>query len=374
MRLDPTTIPPRPSRHRQAMSLLEMIGVLAVIAILAATLLPALIRQIDKLASDQESASLKAIGDALESAILRQRHVPSHTNWAPFVAAELGADITGVTNNARRKPRFFLIDPALQIGTSVAGQAYQQTHTGSINQPVRPRLIILSSIGQPLTACSSGVPTMADFTNIWNWHDASATPPAASILAGLSRGDDLKVQRINLSQLFVKLLLGTYRSPGLGLFTIDMDRNPVTNAAPAGAGYQAYYLQGTILGLLTHTYVPDIASVVAQDSPSYVYDQGVWRSSISGFMPGAGFSDWSFIVAAFLKSPTNTASGAASPFLVVQAMVDYMNKYDIWAAPGTFNHDANWTAAVAAQAVLMDRIYKCAIIPYYPPEVPCPPP
>jgi type II secretory pathway pseudopilin PulG len=377
MRLNPTTLPPRPSRHQQAASLLEMIAVLAVIAILAATLLPALIRQLDKLAADQESASLKALGEALERAILRQRHVPSPTDWASFVAAELGAGIAGVTNNARLQPRFFLVDPALQIGATVTGQAYQQTSTGSaivsngmVIPPVSPRLILLSSIGQPLKSCSNGVPGTSDFNAIWNWNDASATPPAAAILAGLSRGADLKVQRLNLSRLFVRLLLSTYSSPGLGRFTIDVDSNPVTNTVPTGAGYTAYYLQGAILRLLSHQGVLDSASVIAGDTPSYVYDHGVWRSTISGFMPTVAFNDWSFIVSTFLNSPTNTASGAASPPQVVQAMVNYMNCYDTWAATGTFTHDTNWNAAVTAQGVLMSNIYKCAISPY-PPQVPC---
>src|SRR6266542_2765424 len=66
----------RPASER-AFSLIEMIGVLAVIAILAAVLVPALIRQMDKIAGDQESASLKSFGDALLQSILRNRVIPS---------------------------------------------------------------------------------------------------------------------------------------------------------------------------------------------------------------------------------------------------------------------------------------------------------
>src|SRR5207245_1609726 len=55
-----------PRKSERAFSLIELIGVLAVIAILAAVLAPALIRQMDRIAGDQESASLKSFGDALQ--------------------------------------------------------------------------------------------------------------------------------------------------------------------------------------------------------------------------------------------------------------------------------------------------------------------
>src|SRR5437762_2503399 len=66
-------------RHSyRAFSLIELIGVLAVMAILAAVLAPALLRQMDKMAGDQESAALKSFGDALQASILRSRTIPSH--------------------------------------------------------------------------------------------------------------------------------------------------------------------------------------------------------------------------------------------------------------------------------------------------------
>src|SRR5438477_1564208 len=64
---------------RHAFSLIELIGVLAVMAILAGALVPALIRQMDKVAGDQESAALKSFGDALQQSIMRNRSIPTDT-------------------------------------------------------------------------------------------------------------------------------------------------------------------------------------------------------------------------------------------------------------------------------------------------------
>src|SRR5438477_10985756 len=93
-----TPILRRPASGR-AFSLIEMIGVLAVIAILAAALAPSFVRQMDKSASDQESAGLKAFGDALQKSIMRSRYIPSDADWAAAVATELGVDIAAVTNS-----------------------------------------------------------------------------------------------------------------------------------------------------------------------------------------------------------------------------------------------------------------------------------
>src|SRR5204863_10008073 len=156
-------------------------------------------------AGDQESAALKSFGDALQQSIVRNRYIPSDADWASTVATELGVDLAAVTANPRRQSRFFLIDPNLSIAG--AGLPYRQTNTGSVNLPSSPRVMILSSIGRTLPlGVGNGVATADDFTNIWN--SADGTVPPAPVFAGWTGvGDDLKVQRADLSPLFVRLRL-----------------------------------------------------------------------------------------------------------------------------------------------------------------------
>src|SRR5439155_9058443 len=85
----------------RAFSLIELVGVLTVVAILAAALVPALIRQMDRIAGEQESAALKSFGDALQQSIMRNRYIPSGSDWATNIATELGVDIANITANSR---------------------------------------------------------------------------------------------------------------------------------------------------------------------------------------------------------------------------------------------------------------------------------
>src|SRR6266516_250010 len=79
----------RNGQARRAFTLIEMIGTLTVIALLATLLVPMLIRQMDKIAGDQESAALKSFGDALQQSILRNRYITNATDWATQTATEL---------------------------------------------------------------------------------------------------------------------------------------------------------------------------------------------------------------------------------------------------------------------------------------------
>src|SRR5438309_7273336 len=85
----------------RAFSLIELIGVLAVIAILAAVLAPSLIRQMDRIAGEQESAALKSLSDALQQSVLRKRYIPGASDWATNIATELGVEVASVTANSR---------------------------------------------------------------------------------------------------------------------------------------------------------------------------------------------------------------------------------------------------------------------------------
>src|SRR6266481_140210 len=151
---------PKNNEPARAWTLIELIGVLAVIAILAAILLPALIRQMDRAVADQETATLQSLGDGLRQYVVTTWIVPDETTWYSAIASKLGISTNDVLYNAHQQAhqqtRVFLIDGALQLGSSGNGLPYYQTNYVGSNTapilPVSPRLMVVSSLGKVLPA------------------------------------------------------------------------------------------------------------------------------------------------------------------------------------------------------------------------------
>jgi len=350
---------PTNSRLRDALTLIELVGVLAVLAVLAAAIVPVLIRQMDRIASDLESASLRSVGGALRQSILRTRTIPSHTNWAATVAAEMGASSPNVTTNARNLPRFFLIDPNLSIAG--AGLPYTQTIAGASTMPVSPRLMVVSSIGQPLVSLSSGVPSSADFNAIWNWNDASSTPPSASGLAGFTRGGDLKVERINLASQFVYLILTSYASNTTNGYSIDSTNWAGSHVyVPPGAGIARYFLKNSNLTLYKTGGAIDSQQVLYTDS-SFVYNMNVWSASINGAQSIGGL-DLTGVADRFLKSPPNINPNVPrrteQQKFIVTNMMTYMAAYVTWANSGFTSGKTALNQAQSAMVLSVRQIFE----------------
>jgi prepilin-type N-terminal cleavage/methylation domain-containing protein len=356
---------------RNGMTLIELIGVLAIIAIVAAALVPVLIRQLDKAAADQESAALKSFSTALQRSAQRNRYIPGATDWASVVAAELGANPSDVSTNARSQPRFFLVDPGLRIGPGAgSGLPYRQGTRGSTN-PASPRLMILSSLGQPLTNLVSGAPNSTNFNAIWDWTDNSSTPPAP--LSYLKRADDLKIQRLNLSPLFVHLVLTTNASDVANYSISTNAVNSQTDFVPVSPWLDQYFIMSSVLGLYTNNGSGlDSQQILTRDS-SFIYEGGAWRNTLLGPASGGGGGTGIFpsaysIVTNFLASPRNTAAGASSQADVVQVLIDYMKAYDAWAGSNFTN--ANFRSSVGDTQALMITIMDKLCCNPVPPQGP----
>ena len=69
----------KPNRAQAGFSLLELIGVLAVMAMLAAIVLPFLTLSIDKAVYDRETANLSAFETALHGSIKRLGYITNAT-------------------------------------------------------------------------------------------------------------------------------------------------------------------------------------------------------------------------------------------------------------------------------------------------------
>src|SRR5262249_43531602 len=112
-----------------AFTLIEMIGSLAVIAILASMLLPVIVRQIDRAAWTAEAANVGSISNAIVMQVLRNKTVSSTNTWASDAALWTGLPTTSITTNPRRNTRAFLMDSSGWLGSTTL--PYVQTNTGT---------------------------------------------------------------------------------------------------------------------------------------------------------------------------------------------------------------------------------------------------
>jgi type II secretory pathway pseudopilin PulG len=356
----------RAIRVSQGLTLIEVIGMLAIVAILTAAITPVAVRRIDIAARAKEYSDLNAISNAIVMQIIRSYSIPGTTAWATNVATWLNQPVTNIVVNPRKFQRLYLADP-----TSSPSLPYTQSgNVGWGSQPVDGRVMVVSSIAR------TNVPPTIDFNETWNWNNVlnpTAKPASWSTFPG--NGDDVCIERINIQSLFYQLILvnrdqappGATNAP----FNINGTTPPyiITNLAYAnGAIFRDYYLAGTTLGLWSTnnnssgTNALAITYIINQDS-SFVFENGTWNLQIQGCLsctnapPPSSTSNnlasaYNNAAINFFNSLWNSGTGAnggkgATQTAVLSAFGNFMMDYTMWAEATSngvavpFNTDGN---------------------------------
>src|SRR5207249_1013857 len=150
------------------------------------------------------------------------------------------------------------------------------------------------------------------------------------------KGDDLKIQRINLDDLFIPLTLNRDRATTTqpGNYSID---GSATNAVPEPAPFTAYFLDGTRVSLLDLTTPAALEySEILHRSKSFTFVLGSWRAErfIGRTIQHPDALDMQIAADAFLSannSPYAAGNPPATTGDVYNAMIAYMSNYVIWA-------------------------------------------
>jgi hypothetical protein len=308
------------------------------------------IKQMDQIAGDKESAQLRTFADAFRQAVRTTKLIPNQNGWDSMIATNLGLQVGQVRTNARWMTRIFLIDPTFEIGVSSGKLPYTQTTSGSqvtdafgnIVAPANPRLMILSSISQPLPATMTNGVTPStgaySFTNIWNTVDG--TIPSGWTWTG--KGTDLKVQRIQLADLFLQLILNNTPGGKAGVYAVN-GVGPLTVPNPSLIGY---FIDTTLLELMDCATNRQYGEILHQ-SKSFDFVLCSWRSEkfLGRTIQHPDPVDLQTAANAFLASSNNpTRKAGATTQIVYNDMLWYLSNYVQWAETSPVFNNSYGTA------------------------------
>ena len=180
---------------QQGFTIMELIGAMAIIAILAAVLAPSVTDGIDRAYAAQEEGNVRTLMDALEQHVLQNKQIPRETvaDWTTAIAAYADLARDDVEFNPRGYRRRLYIDPQFFSSSEAVFPGYAQT-AGLSSRPFSARLMLVSD----LTRNAPNPPrTAAEFGAIWDQTNVAA----------VVEGSKVKIERLNLSGHFHRLLL-----------------------------------------------------------------------------------------------------------------------------------------------------------------------
>lgn len=166
-------------RPAAAFTLIEMIGVLAIMAILASVLVPNVLRSLDRAAVDAEAKTLAALGDQVKLYAKINGAPPQLATWQTDLGTLADLAVVDILTNRRGNQRRYILD------------------TGNPS----PRLMIISSMRAGLAIPAI---TAAQFQTVWQTADKAVPPGWATWAAVANSGEQLLIERVNLQ--------GTYQS------------------------------------------------------------------------------------------------------------------------------------------------------------------
>jgi prepilin-type N-terminal cleavage/methylation domain-containing protein len=233
-----TTFYLKPSTKRSAFTLIEMIGVMALIAILAAVVVPPLIRTLEEGQKVNEDAVLEEIARALLEGIEREARFPNPTLAATNSGGWVGL---GSKYSVLGTNKFWSVFPKQANDTfrrvymdasliSYLGTNYSMPPSGwtNTNPPASPLIYIVSSSRPDLQlACPTNANlSQTDLDWLKNWvkgYETGGRIPAANLnivgsISGTTnrwtnRGEFLHVKILNVGSLLCEVRLEDWHSP-----------------------------------------------------------------------------------------------------------------------------------------------------------------
>ena len=295
MNARPTSSQPR--RRSAGFTLVELLGVLAVMALLSAIVVASALKQLKQGQRDSENKSLDGLADAFTNLVKGTYTVQSATNWVSPLAVQLSLPPKLVGTNLSGNARVIWMDPTMQLGATTNAPTFPfvQGIAGSAVQPSNVRFLIISSLTDPLPSLSG-----LAFSNVWN---TAVNTQAHRLADKLDRARTRiwRSERIALHGLFYRLMLNNLDPTNAATWTLSSSATNTTLAS--GARLETWVLDGTTVSLTDLSGMLSIRDILRADD-SYVYEGGKWLRRVSkGAGGGSSTGAFGSLIDQFLAAP-----------------------------------------------------------------------
>lgn len=304
-----------------AFSLIELLAVMAVMALLAGLAADGFVERRKRSNRQVEAAELARLSGAWIQVALRFRSLPAVTNWVDWLAAGCTVPAARIARNGSGTQRQLVYDPSARFGRPLGPCPFTQETAGSL-EPVSPRLLLVSSLGEELPDLGA-----LAFDALWETPPDGFPPGWPANWAGDAR--DLLMERLDLRTRFHRVVLHNVELDTDATYAVLQRSAPV----PPGGRVEGWFWSGSPLELRATDEAIQTVELIHQDC-SFVFERRRWRSQIHDGPVRAG--GVGALADQFLSTgiPPGAGRSATDQAVVVDEMVGFLNAFSNWGAEG----------------------------------------